>query len=87
MWFELFWFLWGVLFTLFVQWGWAFIQRARRLYNYPPQPPRTAAQKANKAVYEDIKAHHPVVGSMRIQRRPRRQPGFKYVEENPFEQT
>jgi hypothetical protein len=60
---------------------------AKRARPRPPSPPRTAAQLANESVYEADKAHHPVVASMRVQRRPRRQVRWQKVEDNPFDNS
>lgn len=38
----------------------------------PVQPHRTAAQRANERVFEELRANTPLVVSMRLQRRTRR---------------
>jgi hypothetical protein len=66
----------GFVLCLFLEFlGWAtyvFYRRATRPLPVPPQPPPTAAQLANRAVYEAEEANHARMVSMHVQRRTRR---------------
>lgn len=63
----------GVLIGFFIQsmvrFGWRVLNPPRPT---PPQPPRTPAQLANEALYEDQVRHHPRVVSVRFSRRTSR---------------
>lgn len=84
--YELCFALFGFIFGIGVRTGILIIRRAREVHSVPPPWLHNAAQRENKAAYEANKAHHPVVASLRVQRRARRAFDRVSMEDNPFDQ-